>query len=650
MPNVVGRWAAFLGLAAILGSCAPPGGMRPAWPTQELPAFRAPAIPLIVQSPALNVWLFGDRITEDSPKLWNGQVKGMAGLLRVDGKAYRFLGMPGSTVPAMRQDAVSVWPTRTEFALSAEDVRLKLEFLSPLDPRDLEVLSLPLAFIRVEVSTRTGRQVQLHLDITGEWAVGSTDRRIAFDGLYRIRPSQPRLFRETSNYPDWGDVHWIPVDPAVSRHGVDTDVRQAFVEGTTPRRDVRYPRAANDDWPVFAHSWDLGLVKAPVARRAILAHVRRDAVQFFGTSCRSFWTRGSEDPAVVVARASGSAEAIRTRMASLDAEVLARARAAGGDPLAALAALAFRPSYAANELVLLNGRPLYLSKSFDVSGASPVMSLETLYAAAPSLLAFNPKLLAMQVSAVLEAHRTGGWQERHAMRDLGLYPNATGQSEPDGNRVELTSILLLLAALAGQEDPSLADFGRFLADSASAEIWGDKRGGAAAGETHVYLASILALATLPTFRAEAESRMKRWLAEASSGDHTAFTFGDPKGWALQPHILMDRLLGLRLVPEDLLARELAFAWKRTGRYGASPDSRRGPVQVDSILQIAALAPRVGVEAWATDLLRALNETPSRVPPGDRLDPDTARITGGQARSTLGSVFAPVLIHERSVAR
>src|SRR5258706_200686 len=126
----------------------------------------------------------------------------MAGMVRIDGKPYRFLGMPGSTIPAMKQDSVRVWPTRTEFELSAEDVRIRLEFLSPLDPRDLERLSLPLAFVRVEASSRTGRQLQLHLDITGEWAVGSTDHRIASDGLFPIRPAQPRLVRETQNLPD----------------------------------------------------------------------------------------------------------------------------------------------------------------------------------------------------------------------------------------------------------------------------------------------------------------------------------------------------------------------------------------------------------------------------------------------------------------
>src|SRR5206468_3716361 len=128
------RLAALSVVAALPVSCVPLETRKPSAPPPELPAFRPPAVPLIVQTPYLNVWLFGDRLTDDSPKLWNGQVKGMAGLLRIDGKPYRFLGMPGSPIPAMKQERVRIWPTRTEFEFSVEDVRLKLEFLSPLDP------------------------------------------------------------------------------------------------------------------------------------------------------------------------------------------------------------------------------------------------------------------------------------------------------------------------------------------------------------------------------------------------------------------------------------------------------------------------------------------------------------------------------------
>jgi hypothetical protein len=638
-------------LASLLVSgCAPPQ-VRKVYPASDLPEFRAPAVPLVVQTPYLNVWLFGDRLTDDSPKLWNGQVKGMAGLVRVDGKAYRFLGMPGSSIPAMRQERVRVWPTRTEFEFSIEDVRLKLEFLSPLDPRDLQALSLPLAFIRAELSSRTGRNVWLYLDVTGEWAVGSSDRRMTFDGRFRLRPSQPRLFRETSNYADWGEIHWIAVDPALSPHGPDAEVRQAFIDGASPRRDVRYPRAANDEWPVFAHTWDLGLVKEPVARRALLAHVRREAALFLGEPCLSYWTKAHADGAAMVARAAATCDEIRTRALELDAEVLARSREAGGDPLAALAALSFRQAFAANELVLHQGKPLYFSKSLDISGASPVQNVETLAAAAPALLAFNPKLLALQVLPILETLRRGEWRERHAPRDLGLYPNATGQAQPEENRVEATASLLLLVAMARLTEPrALDDFepvvhglSQFLLDAAAPEIWGT-------GDTGPILSSILALAASRDGAAAAVSRMKRWLSEADGGDHTTIAFGDKTGWSLKRQMLSDRLLGIRLVPDDAVAREIAFALARSGKYGAPLDSRRAHTSVEALFALASLASQKDRELFVAGVLRAINESPTRLPAGDRYESDTARIAGGQARSTLGCVFAPLLLHERSAPR
>src|SRR5262245_53301251 len=85
-----------MGLAACAAPPPPPAASR-----VELPAFRAPAVPLFVQTPYLHTWLCGDRLADEAPKLWNGQVKGMAGILRIDGKAYRFMGLPSSPLPAL---------------------------------------------------------------------------------------------------------------------------------------------------------------------------------------------------------------------------------------------------------------------------------------------------------------------------------------------------------------------------------------------------------------------------------------------------------------------------------------------------------------------------------------------------------------------
>src|ERR1041384_8328575 len=72
-------------LLLLLCACATPPPA--AGPRIDLPPFRAPAVPLFVQTPYLHTWLCGDRLADEAPKLWNGQIKGMAGMIRIDGKA-----------------------------------------------------------------------------------------------------------------------------------------------------------------------------------------------------------------------------------------------------------------------------------------------------------------------------------------------------------------------------------------------------------------------------------------------------------------------------------------------------------------------------------------------------------------------------------
>lgn len=439
-------------LLVLLSACATPPPPSATLPIGLAP-FRAPAVPLFVQTPYLNVWLCGDRLADESPKLWNGQIKGMTGILKIDGKAYRFLGQPVSSLPALRQDSVRILPTRSVFEFSHEDVKLSLEFLSPMDPRDLRLLSLPVGLLRAEASSATPRSLQIYFDITGEWAVGSSDRRITWDGLFRIRPSQPRPFRETYNYPDWGEVHWSPVETATSTYGVFAEVRKAFTDGGSPRRDTRFPRAASDDWPVFAHSWDLGKVQKPVVRRLVLGHVRRDVVNYFGAACPAYWTKHYADGTSLIAAVASEFESIRTRAAAVDAEVLSRSHASGGTPLACLASLAFRQSFAANELALHGDQVYYFSKSMDISGVSSIQSLDVLYPASSALLAFNPGLLRMQLAPIVDALRRGDWREAQVMEDLGVYPVASGQSSGAAPRAQAGVQLLLLAKMAGAPPP-----------------------------------------------------------------------------------------------------------------------------------------------------------------------------------------------------
>lgn len=53
---------------------------------------RAPATPLVTNDPFFNLWSMGDKLTDVPVKHWTEVAQPMLGLIRIDGKAYRWMG------------------------------------------------------------------------------------------------------------------------------------------------------------------------------------------------------------------------------------------------------------------------------------------------------------------------------------------------------------------------------------------------------------------------------------------------------------------------------------------------------------------------------------------------------------------------------
>ena len=427
--------------------------------------FRPPAVPLVTINPYTSCWSMADRLTDEWPKHWTGKTHAMCGIIRVDGKPLRFMGVP--TRPPMRSSSnrSPSGATRTIYRFTGAGVDLAVTFTSPLLLDDLDLASRPASYVAFSVGSDDGKphQVQVYFDASAEWAVNTPDQLVEWDrplveNLEVMRlgtDAQPVLATKGDDRRiNWGFLLVAAPDEfAKTAIGTDTLTRATFAQTgkAVEQDDDQKPRAAGDHWPVLSVVMDLGTITGePVERHLTIGYDDIYSVEYFGKKLRAWWRR---DPAMTAERMLAAAERdyawVADRCGEFDDSLAESARKAGGVEYADLCALAYRQAIAAHKLVAgPEGVPLFFSKECFSNGS--IGTVDVTYPSAPLFLLYQPILLRGMMEPIFQFSESGQWTKPFAAHDVGTYPLANGQTYPHDMPVEESGNMLILSAAIAQ--------------------------------------------------------------------------------------------------------------------------------------------------------------------------------------------------------
>lgn len=656
--------------------------------------LRPPSVPLVSVDPYFSIWSPADKLTDANTTHWTGKPHRLTSLVRIDGKAYRVMGMEPADVPALEQKKLTVLPTRSIYEFEGGGIALTLTFMTPALPDDLDILSRPVTYLTYDFRSTDGgtHSVQAYFDARAEIAVNTGDQAVKWEELdvpglahYGLKvgsESQQVLAKSGDDLRiDWGyfyitspQAHRVVPMHTVFSPGV-------FAQTFAARGDKFINNSAlfgGRIGEVITLSLFLSEGKAgpqPFSCWVMLAYDDLYSIQYMKSNLRPYWRRNGWEATDLLKAAAKDYESLCKRCAAFDEELMADLTKAGGEKYAKLCALAFRQCFAAGKFVAdANGKPLSFCKENHSNGC--ISTSDVFYPMSPQFLLFGPTLTKSFLVPFMNYVASPRWKFPFAAHDLGTYPHANGQRYGGGERTEdnqmpveeTGNLLLIITALAQMEGnadfaglywPQLEKWAAYLKEKGfdpENQLCTDDFAGHLAHNVNLSAKAICALGAfgrLCEMRGDkakageydkiAKEFAARWVKEADDGDHFRLAFDKPGTWSQKYNMMWDRILGLNLFPPEVARKEMDYYRKIQNKYGVPLDNRKEYTKLDWITWTATLTQnRDDFEALINPIITFINETPDRSPLTDWYQTKTAKKVGFTARPVIGGVFAQML--------
>ncbi len=647
---------------------------------------KAPAYPLITHNPYFSIWSFSDLLNESTTKHWTGAPNSMLGLIKVDGKVYRFLGnedtLKNLSIEPAQQVALDMNATQTLYTFTCGAIQLNVSFTSPLIITDLSIMSRPVSYINMKTKSIDNKthQVQLFVGLSSQLASNTADQEMNAQifsanqlSILKVGTVEQPLLKKTGDdlRIDWGYAY-IAANASKTTQSI-LNILEAVKNFTKPTEPVTTFGKHVNGKKLFLNTLfkEETISLKEQDHLLLVGYDELYAIQYFKENLKPWWKL---DPTMTMEKMLQKAENeyanVIAKCKELNQLIYDDAIKAGGTEYAQLCITAYRQSIAAHNLVksTQNGDLLFLSKENYSNGS--INTVDVTYPSAPLFLAYNPALMKGMLNGIFYFSEKSGLYDRpYAAHDLGTYPIANGQTYPEGMPVEESGNMIILtgaivkadgnADYANKHWATLTQWVHFLEkeglDPAN-QLCTDDFAGHLARNANLAIKAIIGIRCYAMMASKlgktelankysllANEMVSKWQTLAGAGDHYGLTYNDKNTWSQKYNMVWDKVLGFHIFPQRVYDTEIAYYLTKQNAFGLPLDSRKTYTKSDWITWTATLAnSKADFEALIHPVYHFSTATPTRVPLSDWHETMNGKQIGFQARSVVGGYFIKVL--------
>ncbi|KAF9527912.1 hypothetical protein CPB83DRAFT_371296 [Crepidotus variabilis] len=544
----------------------------------------------------------------NTPFFWGRQDLGWMTAIRVDGTSY-VLTASQNNFQLAQGLAAAITPTRSVFTMQAGSVNLNLTYISPIEPSDWVLQSLPFGYLAIDIWSADDKphSVQLYSDISGQWISGNQGNVMTWSTTttaksiyHQAARQQKAAMGEIQGFAEDSTVYLaVPLStPFVTHQTASFNVsRSIFAEnGKLDNTANTTYRAIGKDYPVLAFAADLGNIEKTSSPIVFALGLVRDPVVTYRKNGALenrpplFRTRWKTETAAIDDFLANFSNAL-SRAIDFDTKIMSDAGKVSGN-YSDLVAASLRQTMAPLEFTTapngdFDGDLRVFLK--DLGTTDRINPVDTLYAAFPAYLYLNTSLAGHLLEPLLEFQSSSGYTNAYAAPDLGTWPNALGNTtDQKAFAVENCGSMLIMALAHAQKsgDGTLiqkyykllkgwADYlvtntlvptGYLSADNTSSTtsnlalkgitgIWAMSKINEALGSTGTQNN------LTQSYLATAKDYAKQWQTRAFLGDHIASDYGSSTNWGLIYNLYAPKLLNSDLIPENIF--DTQASWYRS---------------------------------------------------------------------------------------